>query len=217
MKPSGPSHRSLQSSRAPSAKKSQRRAGEAGAFRLSAVFGLADMTGGTRRSINVARPSEMPGSCKGRAHDPRVQCDDTQQVRSGGGFEFFDHPADVKLCVWGRDLESLFAAAAEGMMAFLFGDGIADLKPDRTETIEIEAKDREALLVDWLSELLYRATCEYRAYMGFRIHELTESRLKAAVASAAAEAVEDIKAVTHHELSVRKCARRWEASIVFDI
>jgi SHS2 domain-containing protein len=28
--------------------------------------------------------------------------------------------------------------------------------------------------------------------------------------------VEDIKAVTHHELSVRKCERRWEASIVFD-
>jgi SHS2 domain-containing protein len=174
------------------------------------------MTGRTRRSINVARPPEMPGSCEGCAHDPRAQCDGTQQVRSGGGFEFLDHPGDVKLRAWSRDLESLFAAAAEGMMAFLFGNGIADLEPDRTETIEIEAKDREALLVDWLSELLYRATCEYRAYMGFRIHELTESRLKAAVASAAAEAVEDIKAVTHHELSVRKCARRWEASIVFD-
>jgi SHS2 domain-containing protein len=132
------------------------------------------------------------------------------------GFEFLDHPGDVKLRAWSRDLESLFAAAAEGMMAFLFGDGIADLEPDRTETIEIEAKDREALLVDWLSELLYRTTCEYRAYMGFRIHELTENKLKATVAAAAAEAVEDIKAVTHHELSVRECGRRWEASIVFD-
>jgi len=32
----------------------------------------------------------------------------------------------------------------------------------------------------------------------------------------AAEAVEDIKAVTHHELSVRKREGRWEATIVFD-
>jgi SHS2 domain-containing protein len=158
----------------------------------------------------------MPVSCKERAHDPRARCDDTQQVRPGAGFEFLDHPGDVKLRAWSRDLESLFVAAAEGMMAFLFGNGITDLEPDRTETIEIEAKDREALLVDWLSELLYRATCEYRAYMGFRIHELTECKMKAVAASAAAKAVEDIKAVTHHELSVRKCERRWEASIVFD-
>jgi SHS2 domain-containing protein len=136
--------------------------------------------------------------------------------RAARGFEFLDHPGDVKLCAWSSNLESLFAAAAEGMMLFLFGNGIANLEPDRTETIEVEAKDREALLVEWLSELLYRATCEYRAYMGFRIHELTESKLKATVAAAAAEAVQDIKAVTYHELSVRQCERRWEASIVFD-
>jgi SHS2 domain-containing protein len=102
------------------------------------------------------------------------------------------------------------------MMTFLFGNGIANLQPDRTEAIEIEAGDREALLVDWLSELLYRATSECHAYIGFRIHELTETKLKATVAAAVAEAVEDIKAVTHHQLSVRACDGGWEATIVFD-
>jgi SHS2 domain-containing protein len=137
--------------------------------------------------------------------------------RAADGFEFLDHPGDVKLRAWGTDLERLFANAAQGMMTFLFGNRIADLHPHRTETIEIEAKDREALLVDWLSELLYRATSEYHAYMEFRIHELTETKLKATAAAAAAGAVEDIKAVTHHELSVRECESGWEATIVFDI
>jgi len=132
------------------------------------------------------------------------------------GFEFLDHPGDLKLRAWGGDLEKLFANAADGMMAFLFGCGIASLKPCRTETIEIEAGDREALLVDWLSELLYRATSEYRAYIGFRMHELTETKLKATAAAVAAEAVEDIKAVTHHELSVRAYEGGWEATVVFD-
>lgn len=136
--------------------------------------------------------------------------------RAARGFEFLDHPGDVKLRVWSTNLESLFAAAAEGMMLFLFGTGIANLEPDRTQTLEIEAKDREALLVEWLSELPYRATCEYRAYMRFRIHELTESKLKATAETVAAQAVEDIKAVTYHDLSVRKCECMWEASIVFD-
>jgi len=136
--------------------------------------------------------------------------------RAADGFEFLDHPGDVKLRTWGMDLERFFANAVEGMMTFLFGNGIANLQPERTEAIEIEARDREALLVDWLSELLYRATSEYHAYIGFRMHELTETRLRATVAAAAAEAVEDIKAVTHHELSVRACDSGWEATIVFD-
>jgi len=132
------------------------------------------------------------------------------------GHQFLDHPGDLKLRAWGGDLEKLFANAADGMMAFLFGRGVASLKPCRTETIEIEASDREALLVDWLSELLYRATSGYHAYIGFRMHELTETKLKATVWAVAAEAVEDIKAVTHHELSVRAHEGGWQATVVFD-
>ena len=132
------------------------------------------------------------------------------------GFEFLDHPGDLKLRAWGEDLEGLFASAAEGMMAFLFGSGVVDLEPFRTETIEIAAGDREALLVDWLSELLYRATSEYHAYTEFQMHELTETKLKATVAASVAQAIEHIKAVTHHELSIRTCEDRWEATVVFD-
>ena len=132
------------------------------------------------------------------------------------GFEFLDHPGDVKLRAWGRDLEELFSHAAEGMMSFLFGSGIANLQPCQMETVEIEAADREALLVDWLSELLYRATSEYRAYIGFQINKLTKTELNATVAAAVAEAIEDIKAVTHHELSIRKHEPGWEATVVFD-
>src|SRR5258708_20116679 len=97
------------------------------------------------------------------------------------GFEFLDDPADLKLRAWGGDREELFANAATGMMTFLFGSGIANAQPYRTETIEIEARDREALLVDWLSELLYHAPTEYHAYMGFRIHELTEIQLRSTI------------------------------------
>ena len=132
------------------------------------------------------------------------------------GFEFLDHPGDLKLRAWGSDLAGLFASAAEGMMTFLFGTGVADLEPHRMETIEIEAGDREALLVDWLSELLYRATAEYHGYTGFQVHELTETKLKATAVAAVAEAVEDIKAVTYHELSIREGDHGWEATVVFD-
>ncbi len=99
----------------------------------------------------------------------------------------------------------------------MFGADIENVRPERTDVIEVEAPDREALLVDWLSELLYRATSEYQAYVDFRIDEFSDRRLAARAGVASAEATDDIKAVTHHELSIREGDRGWEATVVFDI
>jgi SHS2 domain-containing protein len=92
-----------------------------------------------------------------------------------------------------------------------------EAKPERWERIEITAPDREALLVDWLSELLCRATSNYNAYIGFQVDEIDEHRLVARVGIVSAVAIDDIKAVTHHELAVRKCNDGWEATVVFDV
>jgi SHS2 domain-containing protein len=138
-------------------------------------------------------------------------------VHSSAAFDLLEHPGDVKLRVRGTSLAELFVNAAQGMMSYLFGAGTAKARPERTEVIEIEAPDREALLVDWLSELLYRATSEYHAYVEFRIREISDRRLSATAGVASAEVIDDIKAVTHHELSIRERDGGWEATIVFDV
>jgi SHS2 domain-containing protein len=144
-----------------------------------------------------------------------VPSEDT--AHSNAEFDLLEHPGDVKLRARGDSLEQLFANAARGMMSYLFGAQIANARPQRTEVIEVEAPDREGLLVDWLSELLYRATSEYQAYGEFRIRELSDRRLTATAGVIPAEAIDDIKAVTHHELSIRERDGGWEATVVFDI
>jgi protein archease len=132
-------------------------------------------------------------------------------------FEMLEHPGDIKIRARGASLAELFANAARGMMAYLFGDGILSADAERFEPLEIRSRDREALLVDWLSELLYRATSNYQAYVDFEITEIANKRLTARAGAVSAEAVDDIKAVTHHELSIRQREDGWEATMVFDI
>jgi SHS2 domain-containing protein len=132
-------------------------------------------------------------------------------------FELLEHPAEIKLRARGATLAEVFANAARGMMAYLFGDALVAAKPERWERIEIAAPDREALLVDWLSELLYRATSGYCVYVAFQVDEIDEHRLAATAGIVSATAIDDIKAVTHHELAVRKCNDGWEATVVFDV
>ncbi|MEM2839070.1 MAG: archease [Thermoplasmata archaeon] len=68
-------------------------------------------------------------------------------------YETVNHTADVMIKAYGNDLETSFANAAYGMF-----DQLADLsrvEPREKFRIEIEGRDREQLLVDFLSELLY--------------------------------------------------------------
>ncbi len=132
-------------------------------------------------------------------------------------FELIEHSGDVKLRALGQTLEDVLVNAARGMMAFMFGDDILNVQAEQREFIIIESADREALLVDWLSELLYRAASRYHAYVDFRVRTMGERRLAADVGIAVAEALDDIKAVTHHELAIRQLDGGFEAIVVFDL
>ena len=171
--------------------------------------------GRERNKALTAMASNADSQCLQPNRRPRLG----QEPASAGAapFELLEHPADFRLRARGATLAEVFANAAHGMMAYLFGDELVEAKPERWDRIEITAPDREALLVDWLSELLYRATSGYCAFVGFEVDEIDEQRLAAKVGIVSATAIDDIKAVTHHELTVRKCDDGWEATVVFDI
>jgi hypothetical protein len=90
-------------------------------------------------------------------------------------------------------------------MSYMFGADIEKVRPERTDVIEVEAPDREALLVDRLSELLYRATSEYQAYVDFRIDEFSDRRLAARAGVASAEAISIFQAAENIPTS---CGRK---------
>jgi SHS2 domain-containing protein len=138
-------------------------------------------------------------------------------IHSFPAFDLLEHPAEVKLRVRGTTPPQLFANAARGMMVYLFGEEIVKARPQRWERIEIRSRDREALLVDWLSELLYRAASQHHAFADFRISEINECGLVSMAGIVPGEPVDDIKAVTHHELSIIEREGAFEATVVFDV
>ena len=149
-------------------------------------------------------------------------------------YEFLSHPADIKLKASGQDLAELFSNCARGMMSFIYGEKVACKKYTKKEEISLEAKDLSALLVDWLSELLYLSNSTYNTFLDFEFKEISakgapsglagrggsggeESKLVAIAKGCKAEAEDDIKAVTYSELEIKQKKDGWEAIIVFDI
>jgi SHS2 domain-containing protein len=137
-----------------------------------------------------------------------------------------EHTADLGLEVEAPTLEQLFVAGAHGLTGVLIGDEVGAAGRERGEEMEwrelvLEAPDREALLVDWLRELLFIQIAEGLLFRTAEIGELRDDRLVARAGfapPASGKPVErELKGVTYHDLEVSRRGDGWFARIVFDL
>ena len=133
------------------------------------------------------------------------------------GFEEVEHTADKALRIFGTSLTDLFLSAAAGLTHLLVAD-VSDIPSETEKSIELDAIDAESLLVEWLSELAYRAESEMLVFQKFRIQKLTATHLQAKMFGGKVPGLEKhVKAVTYHNLKIINTARGLEATIVFDV
>ncbi len=142
-------------------------------------------------------------------------------------FESLAHTADIKLRVFGSTLKELFRNALVGMFQTIEprvqgceeknGRITCDQLPDQN-SIEVSASAQDLLLVDFLSEALYLSDVHNQVYLDAQIHELSETFVRATVFGVPVQGFGiEIKAVTYHELEIKKVDGLWQAIIVFDI
>ncbi len=132
-------------------------------------------------------------------------------------WEEVDHTADWALRVRGDDLRALFEHAARGMMSLL-GDS-APTQVTLRETIRVQAPDAEALLVKWLTELLYRVEEQGIVFSEIRVQYVDGTALEAEISGGPPQEAlrKHIKAVTYHLLAIRPADAGLETVIVFDV
>ena len=134
-------------------------------------------------------------------------------------FDIIEHTADIGVVAYGAELKEAFANAAYAMFTI-----IADLEraEERVcQEIELQAEDKESLLVKWLNELLYLFDTQGIIFSRFEILELNENYLKA---KGYGELLEPrrhslktgIKAATYHMLKIEK-DDGCKVQVIFDI
>jgi len=135
-------------------------------------------------------------------------------------YQHIDHTADLGIKVFGSTLAELFENAAFGLF-----DNVTNLEkvnPDSEFSVEVQATDREALLVNWLSELNYLFFTRKELFKYFQVNEIDDEHLTATVEGEKLdldrhEIYTEVKAVTYHKLYVKECDRGWGAQVIFDL
>lgn len=135
-------------------------------------------------------------------------------MKKKSGYREIEHTADWELQVWAPDLKALLQTAAQGMYT-LSQTEIADSQIERSFTITYQ--DRESLLVDFLSELLFFGEDEGLAFSEYQL-DFNGSTLNVRARGALIKSqAKEIKAVTYHQLQIHTTGRGLEVNIVFDV
>jgi SHS2 domain-containing protein len=135
-------------------------------------------------------------------------------------FEIIAHTADVAVLVRGRDLAELLVHAAQALYAVMFANLVVAAVIERVLTID--SIDNDAVVVDWLNELIYLLDAEQTVFGVFEVLELTAGH---AVIRCRGEHLDasrhhrsrEVKAATYHMARLRRVPSGYVSRVVFDI
>lgn len=134
-------------------------------------------------------------------------------------FELREHTADVAVAATADDLDGVFAAVADGLAA-----ACCEAVPDEGERFDlaVAAESREALLFDYLDELIYRRDVREELPVDNAVEIRRDGdgwSLDASARGVALSSIDarEVKAVTYAEMRLEETADGWEAYVVFDV
>lgn len=138
-----------------------------------------------------------------------------------GVFEELEHTADWAVRIFGTDLVTLYAHAAQALFHLV---GAPFARPATvSHPITVEAPDLETLLVRWLQELLFLMETRGELYTRFEVSAVKPpegdrpAQLHATIGGSVGRSdLAHVKAVTYHHLRVMQTSNGWEATVIFD-
>jgi SHS2 domain-containing protein len=134
-------------------------------------------------------------------------------------YEILEHTADAGIIARGPTLESVFAAAAEGMYSLMVD--LTSVREGLRRDVDTGGADAEHRLSNWLLELLLLTEVENLVFRRFQVRIDGERVRGEAFGEELDEARHEIrgmvKGVTRHMLAVEQMNDGYVARVVFDM
>jgi SHS2 domain-containing protein len=131
-------------------------------------------------------------------------------------FKFLKHTADVKFQAFGKTVEEAFENSSLAMFNTMYGGKV---KTKIKKKIKVEGKDMEALLYNFLEELLFLLESKNLLLSEVKV-KIKDKKLDAEIFGDDVNNYKinpSVKAVTYNEMFVKKIKDKWVAQVVLDV
>ena len=135
-------------------------------------------------------------------------------------FRILEHPADIGFEAFGLTREEVFANAARALFHLIID--LDSVEPRTEVAVRVEGSNPASLLINWLSELLFLNDAEDWLFSEFAVEQLDDRSLAARVRGEKFDRTRhraklQVKAITYHQLELKKMAEGWQARVFVDI
>jgi SHS2 domain-containing protein len=136
-------------------------------------------------------------------------------------FKFLEHKADVKFQAWGNTLEKAFTNSALALKETIAHN--IKVKPKIKEDIVVQGNDLEALLYNFLEEILFLLDAKQFLLSGIKELTIKKSKkfnLKATLigdSTSNYKFTNDVKAITYNSMFVKKEKNKYICQVVVDV
>jgi SHS2 domain-containing protein len=139
-------------------------------------------------------------------------------------FRFLEHTADVYIEAYGSSLEEAFENAA--LATFDVMTDTDKVEAEVKDKVLLKAQDKEALLYDWIEELLFLFDIKTHLYSKFKVKRIDETEvgfiLEAAIWGEIFNAKKHpqklgVKAITYHRMEICEEDNQYIVKFVLDV
>lgn len=139
-------------------------------------------------------------------------------------FEFLEHTADAYIAAYGESLEEALENAAYATFEVM--TDVGEVKPETVDNVEVEAHDEQALLYNWLEELMVRFETTGNLFSRFEISSIKKTssglKLKAKIWGEPFDPEKHpqrvgVKAITYHRMEILKKPKAVTVRFILDI
>ncbi len=128
-----------------------------------------------------------------------------------------EHRGELQIRIDAPSLPALFVEAGRALAEVMRG---TPLEPPSawSDDVVVTAEDREALLVEWLNDLIFRSEVSKVLFTDFQITHLTDRQLVATIrGTRLARLRNPVKAATYHALSIAERDGGVTATVILDV
>ncbi|SFM88112.1 archease [Methanolobus profundi] len=138
-------------------------------------------------------------------------------------FEYLEHTADAKFRAYGKSLGEAFENAALAMLNVMVETD--SINNSSSVDVELSSPDADALLFDWLSEILFLFEVEEMVFGGVKVNELEISDEGCTLsATLSGEAIDlsvhvfdtEVKAATYNDMKIEQVDDGWMIQATVD-
>jgi SHS2 domain-containing protein len=130
---------------------------------------------------------------------------------------FEEHRGELELRIDAPCLLEVFVEAARALAEVMHWTPL-DVPAAWNDEVVVDAADREALLVEWLNELVFRSEVSKVDFTGIEITRLSDRQLAATIRGTRVERLRNpVKAATYHGLSIADRAGEVTAKVILDV